>query len=235
MKLLTWNVLHRVHAETHGEPAVGRWPDESARVRGVVDFIANALEREGFEVVLLQEVSGDLLGALRARLSGWSVTDHLYPRVPRLRTSSCRDPREHLVVVAPPGSKRVRAHTFENDPGKGFLMVETGGLTVITTHVSWGAKGVAQLALLSTVLCELQTPSCLGGDFNAPREVVVGAAGSEVAFALLPPGSPRTRPQADGGEDIDHLLARHATLAEVRVLEHHELSDHRPVAATLTC
>jgi len=235
MKILTWNVLHRVHAETHREPAVERWPDETARLRGVVDLIANALERDGFEVVLLQEVSGDVLAALRVRLPAWSVIDHVYPRVAKQRAGSCKDPKEHLVVVAPIGSKVVRAQTFESDPGKGFLMVGLPkGLTVITTHVSWGAKGAAQLAVLSTVLGELQTPACLGGDFNAPRESVARAAGKDVTFAGIPPGSPRTRPQGDDGEDIDHLLAKHAVLSDVSVLEHHELSDHRPVAARIT-
>ena len=61
MKILTWNVLHRVHAERHSEPAIERWPDEQGRVRGITALIARALTVEGFDVALLQEVSGDVL------------------------------------------------------------------------------------------------------------------------------------------------------------------------------
>ena len=233
MKILTWNVLHRVHAETHSEPAIERWPDEAARVRAIAALISRALTVEGFEVALLQEVSGDVLAELRARLSGWSVLDHLYPRVPRQRPS-VRDPREHLVVVAAPGAKILRAHTFDTDPGKGFLMVGlVGGTAAISTHVSWGPKAASQLALLAQVLRETPSPVCVGGDFNTGRETIAKATGAGVVIAALPPGSPRTRPGKDGGSDIDHLLCRNASLSEVHLLEHAELSDHMPVAATL--
>jgi endonuclease/exonuclease/phosphatase family metal-dependent hydrolase len=238
MKILTWNVLHRVHAETHSEPAIRRWPDERERVRAVVARVAQALSTEGVEVVLLQEVSGDVLTELRARLPEYSVLNHLYPRVPRQKgaSRSVVDPTEHLVVVAPPGAKIVRAHTFSSDPGKGFLMVSLPErLVVASTHVSWGTKGEAQLAMLSQLLRE--TPSlCIGGDFNAGRQAVTSALDPDVLVSQLPEGSPRTRPQDDakGGTDIDHLLGRGVQLAQAQVLDHGELSDHRPVAATVT-
>lgn len=236
MKILTWNVLHRVHAETHSEPAIRRWPDEAARVRAVVARVEQALTSEGIEVVLLQEVSGDVLAGLRARLPGHSVLNHAYPRVPRQKGPgrAVQDPTEHLVVVAPLGSKIVRAHTFSSDPGKGFLLVSVSErLSVASTHVSWGPKGEAQMATLSQLLREV--PSlCIGGDFNTEREVVASAMGADVAVSVLPEGSPRTRPQDDGGSDIDHLLSHGVQLSDARVLEHGELSDHRPVAATVS-
>ena len=233
MKILTWNVLHRVHAETHSEPAIERWPDEAARVRAIAALISKALTVEGVEVALLQEVSGDVLAELRARLPDQRVLDHLYPRVPK-KTPSVRDPREHLVVVAPRGAQLLRAQTFDTDPGKGFLMVGLpDGTAVISTHVSWGAKGAAQLALLSQVMNEAGGAICLGGDFNAEGAAVAKAFGAGVVIGRLPSNSPRTRPKGAGGSDIDHLLCRNASLSDVRVLEHDELSDHRPVAATI--
>jgi endonuclease/exonuclease/phosphatase (EEP) superfamily protein YafD len=237
VKLLTWNVLHRVHAETYADPAISPWPDESKRVEGVVRFIARALNDEGFSVVLLQEVSGDLLAALREALPKWDVFDHCYPRLPRQKTpSTLKDPREHLVVIAPPGSALVRAHTFESDHGKGFVMVRLpGGFVVASVHLTWGGKALTQLTVIAQVLADAQTPLVMGGDFNAGRGVVEEAAGPSVMISSLPDGPLRTRPDADGtgGSDIDHLLARHAKLSGARVLECDGLSDHRPVAATL--
>ena len=233
MKILTWNVLHRVHAETHTEPCILRWPEEAARVKAIAAKVFNALTGEGFEVALLQEVSGDQLAALRARLPGWSVLNHLYPRVPRQKSASLRDPSEHLVVVAPPGAKIVRAQTFENDPGKGFLMASVrGGLKVISTHISWGPKAVPQLTMLARLMEEVSDSVCLGGDFNAEREMI--SRGLGLPIPAPPEGSLRSRPKEGGGSDIDHLICKHATLSDVRVLEHGDLSDHRPVAATIT-
>ena len=236
MKILSWNVLHRVHAETHTEKAVERWPDEAQRVRAVAGWLMNALTAGDFDVALLQEVSGDVLAALRAQFSARSVLDHLYPRVPKRNSGSLRDPREHLVVIAPAGAKIVRTHTFENDPGKGFLMVQlASGPVVISTHLSWGPKAVPQLLLLSQVLRDAPGPVCLGGDFNADRDAVCRAIHEEAAISVFPEGSPCTRPRNSegGGEDIDHLLCRGARLTEAHVLEHGGLSDHHPVGATL--
>ncbi len=234
MKILTWNVLHRVHAETHTEKAIERWPDEAQRVRAVAGWLVNALTT--FDVALLQEVSGDLLAALRAQLSGKSVLDHLYPRVPKRSSESLRDPREHLVVIAAPGAKVLRAHTFENDPGKGFLMAHlASGPEVISTHLSWGPRAIPQLLMLRQVLRDAPGPVCLGGDFNADRDAVSRAADDDAMISVFPEGSPRTRPQetASGGSDIDHLLCRGARLSEAHVLDAGDLSDHRPVGATI--
>lgn len=237
MKLLTWNVLHRVHAETHAEPTIVRWPDEALRVRAVASWVAKAVTREGFEVALLQEVSGDVLAMLKSQLHGHAVLNHVYPRVPAQKGHSLRDPSEHLVVVAPQGAKLVRAQTFENDRGKGFLMVVLkSGLTVISTHISWGHKAIPQLLVLGQVLRDVPQSVCLGGDFNAGRDEVLKAIDADVTISSLPEGSPRTRPQDNesGGGDIDHLLCRRGKLVDVSVLDNGELSDHRPVAATLS-
>lgn len=239
MKVLTWNVLHRVHAENYGEPAIQRWREEPERVRHVVALVSKASSVDGFGAALLQEVSGDVLESLREHLPAWAVLNHPYPRVPRLKRPGApmRDPSEHLVVIAPKGSTVLRARTFADDPGKGVLAVTLpSGLVVASTHVSWGPKGEAQLATLRELLHASSAPVCIGGDFNAEREVLARAFGAEMVVGALPPGSPRTRPADDatGGADIDHLLVCRAELRDLRVLDHDELSDHRPVVATVT-
>ncbi len=232
LKLLTWNVLHRVHAERHAEPAIATWPTEARRVEALADWLFTALRVEGVDVALLQEVSGDVLAALRARLPGHEVLNHLYPRVPRSKSSSVEDSTEHLVVIGPRGARVERAHTFESDPGKGFLLATLpGGLKVASTHVSWGAKGAEQLRTLAALFDEVK-PLCVGGDFNCGREVISGAVRG-VTFAVPPRGSARTRPDAKGGEDIDHLLCAGGVFEDVRVLEAERHSDHLPLLATL--
>jgi hypothetical protein len=107
MRVVTWNVLHRVHGETHGEPCIARWGDEARRV----DAVVQAVRALGADVALLQEVSGDLLAALRSAFPERAVLSHLYPRVPKRAVAGVVDRTEHLVVLAPGGAKVRRAST----------------------------------------------------------------------------------------------------------------------------
>lgn len=234
MRLFTWNVLHRVHGEVHGEAAVELWRDESVRVREIVARVRTLLEVEQCTFGLLQEVSGDQLAALRAALPERAVLNHQYPRVPRPKqgSTSVTDSTEHLVVIAPAGSKVVRASTAANDPGKGLLAVSNGEWTVVSTHVSWGERGADQLRALRDALGSVAAPVVVGGDFNVEVVTVESALGVEAA--KLEPGAPKTREEEGKGVDIDHLLAREASLEVARVLEHAGLSDHRPVLVRAT-
>lgn len=237
MKILTWNVLHRTHAETHREPVIERWTAERERREGCVALLREAMDE--CRVALLQEVSGDLLSALRKAMPERAIIEHAYPRVPRQRVPSdaLTDLTEYLVVIAPVGSIPVRAHTYENDHGKGFLLAWTpGGTMVLSTHVTWGEKRELQLATLARLMRQSAAPLVMGGDFNASRAVVADALGAGTAIGEPPRGSAPTRPYGDpaGAGDIDHLIARGGVLSDVMVLDHRELSDHRPLMATFT-
>lgn len=227
MRVLTWNVLHRVHAETHGEPAVERWPDEPSRTRAIVE----TLKRVAADVVLLQEVSGDVLAALRGAFP--HVTSHLFPRMPRPKrpTTAVTDASEHLVIVSGPGSTVWRAQTAANDGGKGLLAVEQGGVLFVSTHVSWGEKREPQLEALARVVREHVGPLVIGGDFNVEASVVCAALGLQ--NVPLAAGAAKTRVGRDGGGDIDHLFVRGLAATTAQVLEHDVLSDHAPVAVDL--
>lgn len=235
MQVLTWNVLHRVHAETHGEPVVRRWPNEERRLAAVVDYVTEALTE--CEAALLQEVSGDLLTALQARFHDWAVLSHLSPRLPRQGAPSgaISDRSEHLVIIAPEGTQLVRSESFENDEGKGFVMgLLPRGIGVVSTHVSWGEKRGPQLAVLARVLEDAPTPMIIGGDFNAARSVVLELLGKQGSVSVLPEGAPPTRPPGDtgGAGDIDHFVVRGGRMTDVEVWPDRELSDHRPVVGT---
>ena len=227
MRVLTWNVLHRVHAETHGEPAVERWADEPSRTRAIVQ----TLKRASADVVLLQEVSGDVLTALRSSFP--HVTSHLLPRMPRPKqpTTAVTDASEHLVVIAGPGPTVWRAQTASNDPGKGLLAVQQNGVLLVSTHVSWGEKREPQLEALARVVREHVGPLVIGGDFNVEASVVCAALGLQ--NVPLAPGSAKTRVGREGGGDIDHLFVRGLRGAMAQVLEHDVLSDHAPVLLEL--
>ncbi|MFT3712768.1 MAG: endonuclease/exonuclease/phosphatase family protein [Archangium sp.] len=228
MKLFTWNVLHRVHAEVHGEPCIVHWADEKTRV----DAVVAAVRALNCDVGLLQEVSGDVVAALRSAFPERAVLSHLYPRVPKRSVTGVKDRTEHLVVLAPAGAKVKRASTYESDPGKGFLAVDVDGVTLISTHVSWGEKRADQLITLRETVASIGGRCVVGGDFNIEREVVEPALGAKCV--VLPSGSLPTRDQGTGpGLMIDHLLGFGVELRDARVEAHRNESDHRPVSARL--
>lgn len=238
MKVMTWNVLHRVHAENYREPAVTQWPDESARVKAVSALVLKAVTADGCDLVLLQEVSGDVLNELRHRLPPeLKICSHQVPRMPKLKVdtkASLYDSSEHVVVIGPGTLQTVRAQTAADDGGKGFIAARVNeGLVAISTHVSWGSKGLAQLGALHQVISALPGTVVLGGDFNADRDEVTRGLGDGYVVAEAPAGSRRTRQSPDGeGADIDHLLVRGARWSDAQVAEHHGLSDHSPLIAT---
>ncbi|MFC0433882.1 endonuclease/exonuclease/phosphatase family protein [Kutzneria buriramensis] len=217
----TWNVLHRVHADNWAEDVVGQWPDESKRIKAVADRVAELEE----QVVALQEVSGDLLWALKV-IPNRTVHAMRYPRTPSARRvpSPLYDSREYLVLLVNGPSEEIDWDPFPNDAGKGALAVEVQGHTIVATHVSWGdTKRPTQLALLREY-----EPAVLLGDFNADGATVLRDLGPGYELAELPWGATTRHDQT-----IDHVITNGVTATEARVLEADGLSDHRPVRATI--
>jgi len=248
LRVTTWNVLHRVHAVNWDEEPVRTFPDEGARIEGISATVARWLA-SGAAVVCLQEVSGDQLASLRRAVAAIGshvhvdVASHRYPRVPRLRvesTAALDDPSEHLVVVTRSGGLTVHAaRTFDSDPGKGLLAVtipDVGAdpILVIDTHVTFGERREAQLALLAEIARERSGPAIVLGDFNAPVDVVRAALGAPFVTSNLEGQRPtRIATPEHPPRVIDHVAVCRATLASATVLDGEGLSDHNPVTAEI--
>ncbi|MBK9035838.1 MAG: endonuclease/exonuclease/phosphatase family protein [Myxococcales bacterium] len=243
LALVTWNLLHRIHAENWGEDVPGIRGDEDARVAAITGRLAAWLAGGG-DAFLLQEVSGDQLADLRAALApGASVFAMRYPRVPAPRAgtthrATLRDPGEHLVIVCRAGlAARPRAAAaFDDDPGKGYLAVEledTGAL-LMSTHVTYGSRLGGQLARVAAAVGAGPGAVIIGGDFNADRAAVGAALGLAHAFALPAEPALPTRPRTDpAGKSttIDHVIAVRARPLAAAVVDAGGLSDHNPVTA----
>lgn len=228
---MTWNVLHRIHADNWGEAVVHA--DEAARIAAIT---ARLVARDE-QVLALQEVSGDQLASLRTALPTATIFTLQYPRIPKPRhgTSSLRDPAEYLVTVVLGAATEVAAEASRDDPGKGLLAVDVGGALVINTHVTYGEPRVRQLARLSQVACATDGPAILLGDFNAERTIVAAALGEAFAFAVLAESALPTRPRTTGGKSssIDHVIVRGATAGAAAVIDAGGLSDHSLVTARI--
>lgn len=236
LRLVTWNVLHRVHGTNWAEACLAAFPDEAPRVEQIAARVAQWLG-SGVDAVCLQEVSGDQLAALRATVSPAQVFAHRAPRLPRLRVPgpALRDPAEFLVtLVSGAGASQVEAKAFVSDEGKGTLVVDVGGgRRLINTHVTHGELGRAQVSLLAE-FAQAASGAVLLGDFNAPAQAVGAVLGDGFVFADLSGQGP-TRVASDAypsGKVIDHVIVRGGTLSDAKVLESAGLSDHHPVTAT---
>ncbi len=236
MKLITWNVLHRIHAENWDEREVlERFPDERERIEAIGRRVGEWVAGSAPTCVCLQEVSGDLLAELRRRFPGAAVHNFPYPRVPRLKrggSSPLADLTEHLAIIVP-DAVRMAAAAFPNDPGKGFLAVRRDRLLLVNTHVSFGRQGDAQVARLATLAPA--GPAVLCGDFNRSAGRALASLGegfAEVASAAKPGRS--SGPDAatpHGG--IDHVFLRGLRGSRHSIGAPAPESDHQPVAALL--
>lgn len=220
--MVTWNVLHRIHADNWGEEVAVNWPDEAKRIAAVAQRVGELDE----DVVAMQEVSGDQLAALRE--TGRTVHAMRYPRMPRPRVmaSPLADNTEYLVILVNGPSRELGAEAFPDDGGKGALAVDVQGLTVVATHVSWGNKRAGQLRRVAALA---PAPAVLLGDFNADAPTVLATLGESFRAAELPAGV-KTR----GQQVIDHVIVRGATASEAEVLAADGLSDHSPVRASIS-
>ncbi len=232
LRVATWNVLHRVHAENWGEDhVVATFPDERIRVATIARAVAALLGDH--DAVALQEVSGDQFVALRAACPGASLAAFAYPRVPRsLRPGGTilDDPREFLVVASPVAAAVVYAEVAAADDGKGLVAVRLGsGAVVVNTHVAGKDRGPAQARRVCAYARE-RGAAALVGDFNMERDRLAEHAG-DLAIAA-PLAGPPTRQSAPSlpGKNIDHGLSATGTISVAGVLPGVYASDHRAVS-----
>jgi endonuclease/exonuclease/phosphatase (EEP) superfamily protein YafD len=237
MILVTWNVLHRIHALNWGEEVPERFPDEAARISRITRRVEALLSSGSDVIVCMQEVSGDQLESLEGALRSFAVCSFTYPRVPSLRVSGVqplRRPTEHLVTIGARAQVRT-AEAFRTDRGKGFLCVDADGLLVVNTHVSFAEKRPAQIDRIAAVVGDERCVIC--GDFNAPSKQVL--AGLDRGFALvdLGPDALPTRPRNGNGRGkppaIDHILVRGVAGSEGAVVDVAGESDHNLVRAKI--
>ncbi|MER6173631.1 endonuclease/exonuclease/phosphatase family protein [Streptosporangium sp. NPDC001681] len=231
---MTWNVLHRIHAENWGSDIPGRWPNESERIAAVTARLAGRAD----QVIALQEVSGDQLASLRCALPGRTVHVLPYPRVPAPRSGTCPlgDPREYLVLSVDGPARQIAAEPFEEDPGKGLLAIRTAGILVIAVHVSSDQRRARQLERLAKLAATSPGRVVLLGDFNTDRATVVAGLGPTFTIADLPPDALPTRPRTSGTKPqrIDHVVVRGGEVSGAVVEDADGLSDHNLLHARVT-
>lgn len=243
MIVATWNVLHRIHAVNWETPALSGWRDEAARIDAIHAMVAGWVA-DGADVVCLQEVSGDLVEALRT-IPETEVHAFAYARVPsywrRTEPPTLRAPEEYLVVIVRgTGGRVVVAEAFETDPGKGLLAVALAdGTLVVSTHVSHDRRRAAQLARIASATREAPGGVVVCGDFNAERDRCAPRLGDGFVCAVPGEGSLPTRPREKAmstgelGRDIDHVFVRGFTVRSTEVIDAAHRSDHNPVRVVL--
>ncbi|MFI2429777.1 endonuclease/exonuclease/phosphatase family protein [Streptomyces sp. NPDC018955] len=234
LTVATWNVLHRVHADNWPEEqSKAPWPAEPERTARVAARLAGRTE----DVVAAQEVSGDLLAAVRRAHPAGTLHAFPLPRVPRPRdgVAVLANPREHLVILARGETRQVVAEAFPEDPGKGLLAVAVAKTLVVCTHVSSGERRTGQIARLRQLVDDWVGPAVLLGDFNADRHVLTDALGADYAVSDLRPGALPTRPRTTGTKSqyIDHVVVHGAALGGASVEDAGGLSDHNLVRAAV--
>jgi hypothetical protein len=235
MRIVTWNVLHRTHAENWRESVPDRYPDERARIAEVTARVRALVSREE-AAICLQEVSGDQLASLQATFGAAAVHAFCYPRVPRLRDASAAqqltDPREFLVTIAPAAAAG-RGLAFDNDPGKGALAVPLRAMVLVNAHFTFGEARAPQVRQALSLAGDGACVLC--GDCNAGADLVGAELGAGFVVAPMPEGSLPTRPREAGSKPpaIDHVFGRGVELSQAEVVDARGVSDHNPVVTAV--
>jgi endonuclease/exonuclease/phosphatase family metal-dependent hydrolase len=247
MRIATWNVLHRIHAENWRETVPDVFPDEAVRIAAITARIEALLADD--DVVCLQEVSGDQLASLRTALPAMQVCAFIYPRVPSLKQpgpSPLQHPEEALVTIAS-RARLVAGAAFPNDPGKGFVVVDVDGVLIVNTHLSAGDRRTVQLQHIRAHVdhsashsADQRSAVVVCGDCNTSSAKVLAAL--DVGFELVNLGldalPTRPRPDlpdrsSDKPAAIDHIFVRGLVAEGGVVVDVDGTSDHNLVRATV--
>ena len=248
MRIATWNVLHRIHAENWRETVPDVFPDEAVRIAAITARI-EALLADDDVVVCLQEVSGDQLASLRTALPAMQVCAFIYPRVPRLKhggPSTLPQPEEALVTIAS-RARLVAGAAFPNDPGKGFVVVDVDGVLIVNTHLSAGDRRTVQLQHIRAHVdhsashgADQRSAVVVCGDCNTSSAKVLAAL--DVGFELVNLGldalPTRPRPDlpdrsSDKPAAIDHIIVRGLVATNGGLIDVDGTSDHNLVWPTV--
>lgn len=260
LRVITFNCLHPIHGINWSEiPMRSTTYDETARVAATTQILRTLIgaRRDGeVLVVALQEVSelqAMHLVVLNLEFNG-TETRSTPSDIPKLRAPATAgygnlpvSLSEHQMVLVF-GAKATVAErgVFAEDDTNGYcaLDIPERSLRVVSTHLSYGARRLSQIAMLADVAANaLNTglSTCLiTGDFNCTAEAARRSWLSEIPCEIVSAcTSTRIGKTGDGpmmaGETIDHFLVAGKPLAPhvVRVYETDTatISDHRPVEA----
>jgi endonuclease/exonuclease/phosphatase family metal-dependent hydrolase len=195
---------------------------------------AAALDEWEWDVALLQEVPPWWSSALAERLAGQVGQHHVLTsrnwglplrraiavRWPELIKSNGGGANAILVRGIPVAEHRARRLCWWPERRQLHAVRLAGGIWVGNLHATVGndpaARRDAERARVAMVEWAGDAPFVLGGDFNVRRLSLAG-----LTFA--------------GGHDVDLVFtSRLSPVAEVDVLDRGPLSDHAPVAVTLS-
>ena len=241
VRFLTFNIQSGISTSGYSQYVTRYWKHvlpHHARVRN--------LQRIGelvqdFDVVALQEIDG---GSIR---SGFiNQVEYLAGRAafPYWYTQCNRD----LGPFAQMGNgvlSRIEPNKLEDHklpgaiPGRGALVLrlpfgESEELMVVLLHLSLGGRSQASQLEYVSELIDGQKNVIILGDLNAPLADVMTSSPLAGCGLRSHPAARPTYPSWAPSQIIDHaLISKSLTLAEYEVIDS-GLSDHRPVAVTVT-
>jgi hypothetical protein len=156
INVCTFNCLHIYHEKRYVPDSLTlqAHSNEPKRIQGLVAFISSQLTND--TVVCLQEVSGDLLSALREE---FNATHHVislaHNRVPQpVDDFRYADPGEYLCTIIPCSVDKEtikEEFLYFTTKGKGALITSFGNVMIINTHCTVHEQGVLDLVSLYTL------------------------------------------------------------------------------------
>ena len=236
MRILTFNMQAGIASQSTRDLVLGfrRQLRDSPRKRANLDKIARFIK--DFDIVCLQEVD---LGGRRSggisqlpRLTELSGLPHAAVQTNRIvgkvsvhgNAILSRYPITNIIDRKLPG--RV--------PGRGKIICEIEGLTIINTHLSLSLNSQSQqLNFIETDIKD-RTSVVLCGDFNLrAASPILTKFAQQSGLNILTNMSHKTHPSWAPKRDLDHILMSQNMSAQKPEVHSVKISDHLPVSVTL--
>jgi hypothetical protein len=242
VELFSWNLLHIMHEINYvgySSLVLKAYPDESDRLKRIVEYIKNVYDSNERVVINLQEVPGDYLEEL-TNLFQDNICKYTYPRVPKFKSDLSNHepvykvPTESLVSIYK-GVQLVGFNATEYESGKAGLSLDCvlsnsqpKNFTVINVHMPWEWKN-------NLTFDEKQVCFILGDcnkDANGTKKMFLNCEvlpNDKVTWTSWRNNSVQTG-------ILDHVVYQNYNFPESSVLNVHStvnFSDHFPVSCTV--
>lgn len=218
MKVVTWNILHRIHEEKYrpDSKVLETFPDERNRVVAVIGEIHKCLETPD-TVCCLQECSATVLTGIQRHIANNSRC-LFYKKVKEA---------EYLVTITPQGfwEEEIEHHP---DTAVGMLAVRRDECRVINCHLK--PQRFCRYSVLDGLLSlpTEEVPLVVAGDLNEQPPAIQRVLGHK--YGWVDAGNSYRKKQ------IDHVLYDKFqwTLTDGKIVDTGYTSDHRMVVADLS-
>lgn len=236
MRILTFNMQAGIGSQSTRDMVLGfrRQLRDSPRKRENIEKIASFIK--DFDIVCLQEVGlgGQRSGGVSQLPRLMDLSGLAYSAVQTNRIVGKVSIHGNAILSHYP-IKNIIDHKLPGRiPGRGKIICEIEGLTIVNTHLALSSKAQSQQLNFIAAEIKSRSPVVICGDLNLQSSSGILSGFAEGSgLKILTNMSTKSHPSWAPKRDLDHIMISTELNANRPIVHDERLSDHLPISVTL--